>query len=267
MNGIYIEYSKLTPHHIEWLDKCGAKWAGIGAEFSKYNPCETHIFFIYLLNQWVFKQGEVCSSEEEETHIATADEFCQGVAVRLGIGYKAERTDTTVSGALTNEYFQKKLADKLAEHARADAGFPQKESDISKDDPFADLDDKPIEHRWNSQSGDDNTSPPSPKEKVKYKHITDQLPDTRKEIKEEVKYKHLRQYLIQTNTPGAFDITNAYCEKIIRAVLKDLPQEYVHQKRPGYVASPISEINEPGTYYQRIGSISEKVEIVKEGYV
>jgi hypothetical protein len=237
MNGIYIEYNKLNKHHIEWLDKCGAKWAGIEAKFSKYNPRETHIFFIYLFNkQWVFKQGDVCSVTGE-THILTADEFCKGVAERLGIEYipkeryafTQDEVDailkdcddiTTVSGTLTEEYFQKKLADKLAEHARADAGFPESVVTGTK---------------W---------------------------VDTKKEVK----YKHLRECFHWDE--DRYILSESF-DTVIRAVLKDLPQEYVVCSNESFRYGRFGKLapHDTGNIFQRIGSISEKVEIVKEGFV
>jgi hypothetical protein len=231
MNGIYIEYAKLKQHHIEWLDNCGAKWAS-GCDFRDYS---IHSECLSYGEEGVMEASLEYFKNlfERYTHCQTADEFCKGVAERLGIEYLRERHDTPEMEKRTKEYFQKKLDDKLAEHARADAGFPDT------------------------------------KEKVKYKHITDQLPDTRKGIKEEEKYKHLREYLIQTNTPGAFDITNAYCEELIRAVLKDLPQEWIRMNPDGrleFAGGAINQ-NKPGEYYQRIGDISEKIQIIRNGFV
>ena len=85
--------------------------------------------------------------------------------------------------------------------------------------------------------------------------------------KEIVKYKHLREYLIQTNTPGAFDASDAYCEGIIRAVLADLPQVYMLQRNPGEMGGIRNEIHDSGIYYQRIGSITEKTTYEREGFV
>jgi hypothetical protein len=226
MNGIYIEYNKLTPYHIEWLDGCGAEWAS-GYCFSEIPSAPKNVQFTKHDSIWRFNfVSSICDK------CKTADEFCKGVAKRLGIEYKAERTE---------EYFQKKLADKLAEHARADAGFPQKENDME-------------EQRFGGygteMNEDDITSPLSPKEEVKYKHL-----------EECFRWRDGRWIL-------AVEL-----ETVIRAVLKDLPQEYVvgepdnenaqlfrhrmHKLLPGDV----------GVIFQRIGSITEKVEIVKAGWV
>jgi hypothetical protein len=212
MNGIYIEYNKLKPHHIEWLDKCGAKWASR----DKFSGIRGIIEFVCLSTyddkEWGFYYGK------EVENCQTADEFCQGVAKRLGIEYVRERHDTSEMEKRTEEYFQKKLADKLAEHDMADALFPQ--------------------------SGDDiNVA-----------------------TKEEVKYKHLRECFHWDE--DRYILSESF-DTVIRAVLKDLPQEYVVCSNESFRYGRFGELapHDTGNIFQRIGSITEKVEIVKEGYV
>jgi hypothetical protein len=197
MNGIYIEYSKLKQHDIEWLDNCGARWNS-GHYFSEIKAIGNNVQFTRNVNdKWAFWQYY----GDKQTHCQTADDFCKGVAERLGIEYKAERTE---------EYFQKKLADKLAEHARADAGFP--------------------------------------------------------DTKEEVKYKHLRECFHWDE--DRYILSESF-DTVIRAVLKDLPQEYVVCSNESFRYGRFGELapHDTGNIFQRIGSITEKVEIVKEGFV
>jgi hypothetical protein len=134
----------------------------------------------------------------------TPDEFCKGVAERLGI-----------------EYIPK---EKYA--------FTQDEVDTI------------------FKVCDDITSPLSPKE--------------------EVKYKHLKEYLSEHTD---FIMLDLDYDGLIRAVLKDLPQEFVVGKSlndsPLFYQDRMDGLlpDDLGIIYQRIGSISEKVEIVKEGWV
>jgi hypothetical protein len=164
------------------------------------------------------------------------------------------------------EYFQKKLADKLAEHARADAGFPQKESDM--DETFG--------KNTAMDSYDDITSPLSPDERKSFMstafkedktRVKDKSGDDINVATKEEKHKHLKELL----DPKPINLSDELFEQITRAVLKDLGNDRVimdTDEKPNefYTYCPEKK-HRNGIVYQRIGSISEKVEIVREGYI
>lgn len=89
MKPIYTEYKNLTPYNIQWLDGCGATWAD-GQKFSEYKRTDS-VLFGHLPNcftNWKSYLGG--GYDNQYIYCPTGDDFCRGVAERLGIEYVDE---------------------------------------------------------------------------------------------------------------------------------------------------------------------------------